>query len=934
MWFLGLLFGAALGSVFGLYGALAGGLLGLLLGAQWARESAKRGDPGAPAYSTEQRLRTLEAQVDWLRREAAALRAELAQRGGAAGAAPVEETPGEAAPAVVEAAVIPASTDSAPLSPSVAPEEPHDAAPAGEIAPARQSAEAPAASETGESRPAEPTAPAWWSRLLAGNLLAKVGVVLLFFGVASGLRLAAEYGLMPVPLRLLLGAVAGVAMVLFGWSRARQPTQRMFGLALQGGGLAILYLIVYFMLARYALLGDAAAFALFAALGIGCVLLAARQDGEQLAVFGLAGAFLAPVLAASGGGDPRLLFGYFALLNAFVLGVGWFRAWRALNVAGFVLTLIVGMSWAIEQYQPLHYPVTQAFLILFCVMYSAASPLTALLRAPGWKGWEGWAGGLLLFGTPLAGSFLQAALLGDDRDGLAWSAFAAGLYYLAWWLPLYRRPEPPMRLLERSHLSIAIAFLTLAVPLAFGAQVTSALWAVEGVAVLWFGVRQERRVAQAFGSLMQLAAGAYFFDGVGELNHASAVFNDVCVGGLLIAAAGLIGARLLQGLSVRAAQPVVPPTLLLGWALLWWFGTAWGEIDRFAPAAMHLPLILLFAALSFAALELYGAASAWPAARQSAVLLLPLLWLVAISAVRRDGHALAGYLAVTLPSALGLFYWLLARQEQPGPAPFGALRHVAAWWLIVALAGEELAWIGQRLAPGITLWPLLGWGLVAALGLRLADVGVRRGLWPFAAQPQAYRGAACLPLALAAASWSLFANFSHTGGGSGLPYLPLFNLFDLTQLAVLAALGGWLGQLRAQPLPGWEAAENFSAWPAALGFVWISTLAARIAHHWGGVPFEAHALFHSVLLQGLLTLLWSALAIGLMIRATRQGRRQGWYGGFVLLAVVGVKLLAVDLANAGTAMWSGSLIGVALLVLAAGYFAPVPPKNEESCVEE
>ena len=63
-----------------------------------------------------------------------------------------------------------------------------------------------------------------------------------------------------------------------------------------------------------------------------------------------------------------------------------------------------------------------------------------------------------------------------------------------------------------------------------------------------------------------------------------------------------------------------------------------------------------------------------------------------------------------------------------------------------------------------------------------------------------------------------------------------------------------------------------------------------------------------------------------MIRATRQGSRQGWYGGFALLAVVGVKLLAVDLANAGTAMWTGSLIGVALLVLAASYFAPVPPK--------
>lgn len=903
MWFPGLLLGAALGSLAGFYGALAGGLLGLVLGLQWKRERMSRGGADAPLSSTEQRLRTLEAQVDWLYRDAQALRAELARLRGD----PIE------APAA-------AATDES-LVVAAAPEEQDAIAPSAAVAetpPAAGRDDAPAP----DSPPDVPAVPSWWSRLLAGNLLAKVGVVLLFFGVASGLRLAAEYGLLPVQLRLLLGAVAGLAMILFGWSRAQQAERRMFGLALQGGGFAILYLIVYFMLVRYALLGEVAAFALFAMLGVVCVLLAARQEGEQLAVFGIAGAFLAPVLAASGGGDPVMLFGYFALLNAFVLGVGWFRSWRALNVAGFILTLIVGMSWAIDQYRPLHYPVTQGFLILFCVMYSAASPLTALLRAPGWKGWGE---GILVFGTPLAGSFLQAALLGDDRYGLAWSALLAGLYYLALWLPLYRRPEPEIRLLERSHLGIAIALLTLAIPLAFGAQVTSALWAVEGIAVLWFGVRQERRVAQAFGSIMQVAAAVYFLDGVPALRHAQPLFNDVCLGGLLIAAAGFVGADLLR----RLPKPVVSSSLLLAWSLLWWFGTAWSEIDRFAPQALHLPLLLLFAALSFFALELYGAAQAWSAPRHASVLLLPLIGVLALASVLRDGHALAGYLAIVLPCALGLHYWILARQEQAAtgaPVLLGALRHVAAWWLLVAIGGAELAWIGQRLAHGVSLWPLLAWGIVAGGGLGLADFGVRRGLWPFAAQPAAYRGMACLPLAVAAAGWSLLANFSHAGGGTGLPYLPLFNPFDLTQLAVLVAISCWLSRMRDDPVPGWELVGRFTAWPAFLGFVWISTLAARIAHHWGGVPFTAHALFHSALLQGMLTLLWSALAIGLMIRATRQSSRQGWYGGFALLAVVGVKLLAVDLANAGTAMWTGSLIGVALLVLAASYFAPVPPK--------
>ena len=43
-----------------------------------------------------------------------------------------------------------------------------------------------------------------------------------------------------------------------------------------------------------------------------------------------------------------------------------------------------------------------------------------------------------------------------------------------------------------------------------------------------------------------------------------------------------------------------------------------------------------------------------------------------------------------------------------------------------------------------------------------------------------------------------------------------------------------------------------------------------------------------------------------------------------------VELLLVDLANAGTTMWSASLIGIALLVLAASHLAPVPPKEERA----
>ena len=178
------------------------------------------------------------------------------------------------------------------------------------------------------------------------------------------------------------------------------------------------------------------------------------------------------------------MFSYFALLNVFVLGVNWFKAWRSLNIAGFVLTLLIGMAWGVDHYRLSHYLVTQAFVVLFLAAYSAMPVATALLQVPGLAAWHE---GILLFGVPLAGVGLQVALVGDLEYGLAWSALVGSLWYFMLGGLLLRRRAPANALLEQACLGIAGVLLTIAVPLAFGALLTSALWALEGSAVLWLG---------------------------------------------------------------------------------------------------------------------------------------------------------------------------------------------------------------------------------------------------------------------------------------------------------------------------------------------------------------------------------------------------------------------------------------------------------------
>lgn len=910
MWFVGLLLGLIIGSAFGGAGAGIGAVLGCLVGLAFAGRRPEEPTAG-PGDSAEARLARLESAVEALRLETGRLRSELSALRRGQPAVPVAPEP----VAPVSESALPASPapaifiDETPTQPGYDLPQPVADPGTDPAPPAARGAAAPEASPA----VAMPPEPGLGERLLAGNILAKVGVVLLFFGVASALRLAAEYGYLPLPLRLLMGAVAGVAMVAFGWNTVRQGSHATFGIAVQGGGFAILYLIVYFMLARYGLLGPTPAFVLFALLGVACVLLAAAQDGVVLAVFGLAGAFAAPVLASTGSGDPLGLFGYFALLNAFIVGVSWFKAWRPLNVTGFFFTLGVGVAWALQHYHAGHHDVCQGFLVFFWALYAATPVLMALFRAPGWAGWSD---ATLVFGTPLVGFALQSQLAAD-RFELAWAAFAAALAYGALWGLLFRRGAEERRLLERCQLGLAIAFATLAVPLAFGVQVTSAFWALEGAAVLWFGVAQGRRLAMATGSLLQGAAGAYFLYGLERLATALPVINDVCLGAALLAGAGFASARLLR----RFAEG--PAALALLWAFGWWCFGGFQEIRRLTPDDLAVPLVLVDLALTLVVLEVHGRAQAWPAARHLGMLLLPALVLAALATFARSYHLLAGLMVLALPLALAVHYWLLARQEADQAALGPILRHIGGFWLIIALVSVEAGWLGDRLAPDVRLWPVLALALGPVVGIGGASLGFRRGLAPFVRHSFAYLGLGSLVPALYLVLWVFATNFSVAGDGSGLPYVPVLNPFDLMQLAALAVLYGWLGAVADEAVAALPVPRPI--WLGGLAFVWISCLAARIAHHWAGVPFTGHALWHSQPVQAMLTLLWTALAIAAMIRAAGSGGRRLWQGGFVLLAVVGAKLMFVDLAHAGTLVWTGSLIGVALLVLAAGYFAPAPP---------
>lgn len=114
---------------------------------------------------------------------------------------------------------------------------------------------------------------------------------------------------------------------------------------------------------------------------------------------------------------------------------------------------------------------------------------------------------------------------------------------------------------------------------------------------------------------------------------------------------------------------------------------------------------------------------------------------------------------------------------------------------------------------------------------------------------------------------------------------------------------------------------------AWLAFVAVNTAWLRIAHHLLGVAWDPGALFASVVVQTGLAILWTLVALALMVAAHRRSRRTLWLVGAALLGVTVVKLLVIDMNGTGGGARIVAFIVVGLLMLVVGYLAPLPPKT-------
>ncbi|OOF45564.1 hypothetical protein BKK51_04205 [Rodentibacter trehalosifermentans] len=173
----------------------------------------------------------------------------------------------------------------------------------------------------------------------------------------------------------------------------------------------------------------------------------------------------------------------------------------------------------------------------------------------------------------------------------------------------------------------------------------------------------------------------------------------------------------------------------------------------------------------------------------------------------------------------------------------------------------------------------------------------------------------------------LFIAFLVGLGESGDPspwrYIPVLNPLEFCSLGILVLLWLWHKSVSQEKIK-----TEFFLIIGAAGWLLLNVMLMRLWYFYGDIPWNLDAMLRSFGLQASLSILWTLCAITLMVKGNRLAYRKSWLIGAGLISLVVVKLFTVELSNSGGIARIVSFIVVGGLLLAVGYFAPLPAKNQ------
>lgn len=192
-------------------------------------------------------------------------------------------------------------------------------------------------------------------QFLGKQLIPWVAGIALFLGVVFFIKYSFEKNLITPSMRVAIGYLTGIGLLTGGFALHRReksaPAQ-----SLCATGVLVLYGATFGAASMYKLIDVKLGFLVMALITATAFLMAMRLDALVIALLGMLGGFMTPVLLSSGQDHPYGLFGFIALLDLGLVALAICKRWNFLAILGAVGTVLMLIGWTAKFFVPEAYP--------------------------------------------------------------------------------------------------------------------------------------------------------------------------------------------------------------------------------------------------------------------------------------------------------------------------------------------------------------------------------------------------------------------------------------------------------------------------------------------------------------------------------------------------------------------------------------------------
>ena len=219
-------------------------------------------------------------------------------------------------------------------------------------------------------------------QFMGAKLFAWVGGLALFLGVVFFVKHSMEQGWISPALRMAMGLITGIGLVVGGVITHRKPRYLTLAQTLIATGIVMLYGVSFTAHAIWHIAPFDHAlvtFGFMAGVTAAAFLLAVRLNAQVVAILGLLGGFLTPILCSTGHDNPFGLWSYIALLCLGVLAVVKHTRWHHLVPLAAGGVLVMQFGWLAKFWNSSGYAHGAATWVPIGVMLGFAALFTAAL---------------------------------------------------------------------------------------------------------------------------------------------------------------------------------------------------------------------------------------------------------------------------------------------------------------------------------------------------------------------------------------------------------------------------------------------------------------------------------------------------------------------------------------------------------------------------